>query len=321
MNGTKKTLLLGLLAAAALLPSPPARAGEGEGVKPAGVPAAAPAAAPGPATEGEKDPPPAEEPAEEFEPGPALRAGDSLEISVFNHPELSRTSMVQTDGTVALPFLGKVQAAGRTVDTIAKDITASLRRDYKLRDPRVSVAIASFGERTVYILGRVSSAGAHPLTLSRPLTLIQLISLAGGYQEDADRSRIRIQRTDEKGRRRVLTVDLSGVDREGDMSSDIPLEDGDTVFVPRTEEVSVLGQVGTPGAFIIKAGQSLTLLRAIARAGGFTRLAKPSSVVWVRKTREGLQTRTVDMDAILEGQAEDPEVRPGDVLFVPERAF
>ncbi|NJN05628.1 MAG: hypothetical protein HC814_03510, partial [Rhodobacteraceae bacterium] len=143
---------------------------------------------------------------------------------------------------------------------------------------------------------------------ARALTLLQSISLTGGYMDDADRGRIRIQRTDPSGERRVLTVDLTGVEVDGDMSRDIPLEDGDTVFVPRAEEVSVLGQVGAPGTFIIPSGQPPTLLRAIARTGGFTRLAKQSAVVWIRKTREGGKPTVVDADASDEdAEIEDAE--------------
>jgi protein involved in polysaccharide export with SLBB domain len=145
--------------------------------------------------------------------------------------------------------------------------------------------------------------------------------MAGGFEEDADRSRIIVQRINPDGTRQIVTVNLSGVERSGDMSQDIGLGDRDLVFVPRADEVSVLGQVTSPGSFVMKAGRALTLLRAIAQSGGFTRLARPASIVWVRKSGDGVQTVTVDAEAILQGRDSDPELSPGDILFVPERAW
>jgi polysaccharide export outer membrane protein len=250
-----------------------------------------------------------------------VKPGDTLDVSVFGHPELSRVGSVQPDGAVSLPFLGRVVAKGRTVDDIGREIAGALERDYNLRDPRVSVAVASFGVRSVFVLGRVRQSGSHEISLNRPLSLLQLVSLSGGFQEDADRSRILIQRLREDGTRVVFTVDLTGVERSGDLRNDRLLQDGDTVVVPRAEEVSVLGQVNRPGSFVMRADRPLTLLRAIAEAEGFTRLARPAAIVWMRKSPSGVLTATVDADAILAGDGEDPPVEPGDVLFVPERAW
>ncbi len=250
-----------------------------------------------------------------------VKPGDTLDISVFGHPELSRVVTVQPDGSISYPFLGRLAVRGRATDDISRSIAGALEKDYGLREPRVSVAVATFGARSVYVLGRVKQAGAHEFPPARPLTLLQLLSVAGGFEEDADRSRVLVQRAGEDGTRTVLPVDLTAVERSGDMSGDIELRDGDTVFVPRTEEVSVLGQVNRPGQFVPRGGTPLTVLRAVARAEGFTRLARPSAVVWIRKTREGARSVTVDAEAILEGKAPDPALSPGDILFVPERAF
>ena len=284
----------------------------------------------GPASAAEDPPAPKAPPASAApaDPVPAgdgkeglVKPGDTLDISVFGHPELSRVVTVQPDGSISFPFLGRLPVRGRTSDDLARTIGGALEKDYGLREPRVSVAVATFGARSVYVLGRVKNAGSHEMPPSRPLTLLQLLSLAGGFEEDADRGRVLVQRTGEDGLRTVLTVDLTGVEKSGDMSADIDLRDGDTVFVPRTEEVSVLGQVNRPGQFVARGGGGLTVLRAIARAEGFTRLARPAAVVWIRKGRDGVRTVTVDADAILEGKAPDPAVSPGDILFVPERAF
>ena len=129
-----------------------------------------------------------------------------------------------------------------------------------------------------------------------------------------------VQRT-VKDARVVTRVDLTGVERDGNMDRDVELRDGDTVYVPKAREVAVLGRVNRPGSFVMPAGAPLTILGAIARAEGMTRLAKSGAVIWHHNTRKGLTKMTIDVDEILEGDAVDRTLSPGDVLFVPERMF
>ncbi|NUN51559.1 MAG: polysaccharide biosynthesis/export family protein, partial [Planctomycetaceae bacterium] len=286
-----------------------------------GEPAPAPAAAP-PGGAGKGEAPPSGGLRVLEGGGAVIRAGDTLDISVFGHAELSKEAKVQPDGTIYYPFLGQVVVKGEKVGTVSEAIAAALERDLRLRLPKVSVAVTSFAPRTVFILGRVASSGSHEIPVTQPLSLLQLVSLAGGFLEDADRARILVQRIDEKtGGKGTLVFNLAGMEKSGDLSGDPVLQDQDTVIVPKAEEISVIGQVTDPGTFYASEGVALTLLRAVARAKGFTRLGKSSAVIWKRKTARGFETQTVDADAIIEGTAPDPVLGPGDVLFVPERAW
>jgi polysaccharide export outer membrane protein len=251
----------------------------------------------------------------------AVRAGDTLDVSVFNQAELSRVVQVQPDGSISLPFIGTLRAEGRTGDAIGAEVAAMLGEKYSLKDPRVSVNFSAFAARSVYVMGRVRQSGVYAIPQNRPLTLLQAIAQAGGFEEDADPSRVEVRRMAPDGAPTAIRVDLTGVERDGSFENDVALEDGDTVFVPQFDEVRVLGQVNRPGSFFPRAGKPLTLLGAISRAEGFTRLAKPSATVWIRKAAGGVRTVSVDVDGILAGAGGDPVLEPGDVVFVPERTW
>jgi polysaccharide export outer membrane protein len=274
------------------------------------------------------EPPPApapENPVRPLEQGGApsnvrLRIGDTLSVAVFNHPELSAAVMIQPDGTLTFHFVGRIAAAGETVDTVTSRIAAALERVHSLREPIVSVALTDVADRTVYILGRVRSSGSHDLPESRPLTLLQLVAMAGGFEDDADRGRVYLHRGI-GATRTVRAVDLTGVERDGSAANDISVDDGDTVYVPRSEEVSVLGEVNSPGSFTTRSGKPWTALAAIAQAKGFTRYADKGEILWIREGNRGNRVDRLNADRILRGQDPDPQVAPGDLLFVTERAW
>ncbi len=250
---------------------------------------------------------------------PPLRAGDLIDLAVFDRADLSTTATVQPDGTISLHFVGRIPAAGRLPAEVAADVAAGLELVHSLKALRVSLAVRTPAPRAVYILGRVRSPGSHPLP-NRPLTALQLVALAGGFEDDADRGRVYLHR-DGNGGRAVLTLDLTGVESSGSVANDIAVEDGDTVFVPRAEEVSVIGEVNLPGPFIPRAGAPLTVLSALSKARGFTRYADKGDVLWIRGSGATRKVQRLDAARILRGDAPDPEVLPGDVLFVTERAW
>ncbi|MFO0983937.1 MAG: polysaccharide biosynthesis/export family protein [Planctomycetota bacterium] len=247
-----------------------------------------------------------------------IKAGDALDVLVFGHPELSRVVPVQPDGAIAYPFIGRLVVTGKSVDEIAQAVAQALEGGYSMRDPKVSVAIASFSARTVFVVGQVTNSGAHPLPMGRPLTLLQLVALAGGFKDDADRGRLRLYRYQDR-QRVERTVDLTRIEQAGLFAEDLELHDGDTVYVPRADDVAVLGQVNVPGSFVMRSGAPLSVLRAIAQAKGFTRLADQGDVLWVRTVDQQRRVMHLDTSDILKGNAEDPVMSPGDILYVTER--
>ncbi|MCX7704408.1 MAG: SLBB domain-containing protein, partial [Planctomycetota bacterium] len=102
---------------------------------------------------------------------------------------------------------------------------------------------------------------------------------------------------------------------------DIPLLPGDVVIVGKTRQVYVLGCVNKPGGYNIGEGTE-TLTKIIAQAGGLTRIAARSSIRVLRSEEEGrLKIIRIDIEAVFEGKLMDPQLKEGDVIYVPESLF
>ena len=120
-----------------------------------------------------------------------LWTGDTLDISVSTAPELSRADVIiAPDGKVQIPFVGTVQAAGRTVDGLQAEITEGLRGE--LRDPRVFVAATEFASQQVFISGQVAQPGIQPLP--GQIGPLQAITMAGGFTNAANPEQVIIMR-------------------------------------------------------------------------------------------------------------------------------
>lgn len=125
---------------------------------------------------------------QEVPAGYTLAQGDVLSINVFDEPDLSFDKVPITDtGTIPFPFVGDVQASGRTVSQIQAAIVAGLKPDY-LVDPKVTVSIAEY--RPFYISGEVTKPGGIPYQPG--LTLRQAITIAGGFTERASQTRFTV---------------------------------------------------------------------------------------------------------------------------------
>lgn len=226
-----------------------------------------------------------------------IGSGDIVSVFVFDHPELTvplaegeRTGgfAVQSDGTFNYPFIGAVQARGRTVDEIRKDIAARL--DKFIPEPQVDVRIASFNSERVVVGGEVASPTTQSIT-SWPLTILEAINGAGGLTENADASRIVVRRKGES-----YLVNLDGFLKAKSGSSNPILFGGDVVSVPRKRraEVYVLGEVGQP-ATVDVSDEQVSLTQALARQGGIDEVRANASGVFVFRG-EGSQTTIYRVD-------------------------
>ncbi|HKV26052.1 MAG TPA: SLBB domain-containing protein [Candidatus Acidoferrum sp.] len=117
----------------------------------------------------------------------------------------------------------------------------------------------------------------------------------------------------------TITVNLYQLMEAGNLKSNISLQAGDVVTVPHAGIVYVMGAVTRPGGFVLSNDrEQLNVLKILALAGGFTRTAKTNRAVVIRKDAQG-QQRTVELDLkkILNRQAEDVQLEPSDILYVP----
>ncbi len=157
----------------------------------------------------------------------AILPGDMLHISVWGDDKLDRNVRVLPDGAISFPLVGRIEAAGTSVDGLREQLTARISEF--VPEPEVSVSVVDAMGSQVYVLGNVNSPGA--FGLRAPLTVTRVLALAGGLNAFADTNDIRIIRGD-GGRQRILKVDYDELLNGRDLSSNHLLSAGDTVLVP-----------------------------------------------------------------------------------------
>ena len=246
-----------------------------------------------------------------------IGAKDLLEISVFEVPELNITVRVSENGMITLPLLGDVQAAGLNRADLEKRIAAMLEKSY-LRNAQVTIFIKEFQSKKVSIMGAVKNPGM--LDLIGRQSLLQVISMAGGLSEQASDTVV-IFRQFKSGPGLSLTIRLDELLLKANPRYNIPIFPGDIINVPGSQflDIYVFGQVKNPGAVRMKMGSDqVTLLRAIAQAGGFSDRARRGKVQ-VTRTENGVEKKIhIDVKEILDGGRKDFVLQAFDVIFVPE---
>jgi polysaccharide export outer membrane protein len=118
----------------------------------------------------------------------------------------------------------------------------------------------------------------------------------------------------------LITINLNDLLETGDTKNNIPLQAGDVVTIPHAGVVYVLGAVNKPGGYVLSNDRAqLTTMKVLSLAGGSTRVAKMDHAVIIRKDSQGKQTETeVDLGKVLKMQAEDLQMRPSDILYIPD---
>lgn len=245
--------------------------------------------------------------------GPDYRIGtdDVLAISVWDQKDLDQVVSVRPDGKISLPLVGEMEVGGLTVADLAARLTAQYSKT--VRGAQVTVSVREIRSRTVFFLGGVVRPG--PMQLTQELTVLQALSSVGGPIATADLESAFVLR----GQKRI-PVNLLTILQKGDMSQNVNLQPGDTVVVPNADSVYVLGEVKTPGQ--VKYTKGLTVMTAIAGAGGFTPLASARRVTVVRGDGAKREVLRVNVNDIMsDPEYRDVPLKPNDVITVPQRLF
>ncbi|HTC87389.1 MAG TPA: polysaccharide biosynthesis/export family protein [Bryobacteraceae bacterium] len=156
-----------------------------------------------------------------------IGSDDELEIIVWTQPQLSGKVTVASDGTIAMPLIGRVPAAGLTPDQLKADLEKRYAR--YVHGANATVRVSDPASHVFYVLGEVNKPGVFKLHSGEVLS--QALAEAGGLGEFADAGKIRILRHKEN-ETVVLTINYYMVGSGGDVSADVPVEPGDTVQVP-----------------------------------------------------------------------------------------
>ncbi len=261
-----------------------------------------------------------------------IRVGDSIDIRVFGHPEFSSRSRVQADGKLVLSLGGRITAAGLTEAELEGAAAVVLARAARLQNLAVRAMIVDRRPGRVYFLGAVKQPSAVALPEERRMTLSQALAVVGGFAAGAERRKVRILRRSPEGElRAVLQVDVEKLSTAASVEEaqraaeeeDPILEDGDTVVVDTQKRIYIMGEVRAPGLYWAPPGEKLTIMRALTMAGWLGEYPKSSAVRLLRESEDPeaggkVECIQVDVRNVKRGRAKDVEVKPGDMIYVPE---
>ena len=157
-----------------------------------------------------------------------LHQGDTVLVTVWGEDKLKQQVVVLPDSSITLPLAGRIEVGELSTPEVEQLIAEKLKK-YLKQDPVVTVVIISLEGNRAYVMGKVMKPG--PLIISGPITVLQAISIAGGFDKFADESGIKIIRAKPDGQG-VLPVHYNDIISGKDMSTNIQLKAGDTIVVP-----------------------------------------------------------------------------------------
>ena len=236
---------------------------------------------------------------------------DVLVVTSYDQSDLSGRFAVETDGTFTYPMLGRVRAGGMSLRQFEASLRLELVTRGFFRNPQVTVAVDQYRSQKIYVLGEVRKPGVH--AVSGTMRLVEALALADSTLPTAGTEVVIIPASDDATRApedRVVRISLAEL-QSGNIALNVPLNDGDTILVPRAEEVYVFGEVKSPGAYPLRQ-EDMTVLQALSLAGGVTDRGATGRIEIVRVV-DGEQTEVrADLSDVVE---------PGDTVVVPERYF
>jgi polysaccharide export outer membrane protein len=236
--------------------------------------------------------------------------GDELEVTVYGAQDLSGHTRVSADGNISLPLIGYVRIAGLSGSEAEAAIEAVLRQNNVVNNPQVSVYVKEYTSSGISVAGEVTKPGFYSAV--GPHRLFDVLQAAGGPTDKAANKVI----ISHRGQKDATTLSISKNPAEM-TASNVELQPGDTVVVPRAGIVYVLGEVTRPGGYVLNSSGGISVLQVVAVAGGPTHLASAGKTRLLRHTENGFQEQQIDVTKLLRGKAHDVSLRDEDILFVP----
>jgi Periplasmic protein involved in polysaccharide export len=250
---------------------------------------------------------------------------DTLEVTVFRHPELSLTVNVAPDGTIRLPRIDDttIPVVCKTERELANDI-AKLYKERLLKNPFVNVRAVEQRSQSFAVIGAVEKPGS--FYLNRKIRLLELLAFAGGPSAEKAGTKLIVART---GSRSVCRQETDA-ESQGMIlyqynikdvlqgKQDLLMQPGDIVSVLDADVVYVYGNVNKQGP--IKLTRPLTLRQAISSAEGFAPASKKDKIRIIRQ-KEGTtewQEIVFNLKDIETGKVQDPFLQPNDIVAVSE---
>lgn len=259
-----------------------------------------------------------------------LRVGDKVEIQVFNGSsvaaEINKVLTVPANGQVSLPPVGRIELLDRTVFEVQQEVADKFKSGGFFANPNVGCVVVEFEPRPVFLMGAIQ--GQVFLPIHRNMRILEVLAKAGNIPATrADFTKVRVRRFYPDGRSANFEVNVEDILERNQDQQNVVIFENDIIIVPRLETttpqaadwVYVIGKVHTPGRQpIIKGKTAFTLTKLIAICGDFQEFADRTKIKVIRSTPTGREQFVIDFDEILDGDRPDFEMRPDDLVFVPE---
>lgn len=256
---------------------------------------------------------------------------DQITVRIFAASDIPDNPVqIDNDGSVTLPMIGRVRAAGLTVEQLQANLVTAYKKYFK--NPQVTVEVTDFRSQPVSVAGNVTKPGIVQLRGNR--NLMEVIGQAGGLRADAGDS-VLITRnlsegpipvagafTDPTGKYSVAHINIRSIMSGKDPEGNIQIKPHDVVTVPRARLIYVLGDVGRPGGYVLTDNETMSVTKAIALAGGWSKMAALGSARVLRA--DGQSTREqipANIKKIMQNKAPDLQMQPDDILYVPNSAW
>ena len=231
--------------------------------------------------------------------GYVLGPGDVIEVSVVGRDEYRGRVQVQTDGTIDLPYIKTVRAAGKTVLDLRNTVRTMLNQGGFYIDPAVSVIVTTYASRHVTVLGEVGTPGLLPV--DKAYRLSEILAKVGGARGTGDDQ---VVLTHADGRQERLSV---GRVASGGLADDPFVNPDDKIYIAPSATFYIYGQVNAAGSYKLEPG--MTLRMVLARGGGLTDRGSDRKI---KVFRDGKEVDHIDLSMPIEGR---------DTVVVGERFF
>jgi len=237
-----------------------------------------------------------------------LGFGDGVRVTVFQYPDLTTETRISQSGTIAFPLIGEVKIGGLTTTAAGNEIARQLKRGKYMLNPQVTVVMTELRSRQVSVLGQVNKPGRYALD-ETSAKLTDVIALAGGVSDvGADTVSLVLNRD---GKTERIEIDLATMVRTGDLSKNIDIRNGDTIYVQRAPVFYIYGEVRRAGSYRFE--NNMTVMQAISLGGGFTERATERGINVSRRGPDGKLQR-VEVGLM-------DRVQPDDVIHIKEGWF
>ena len=241
-------------------------------------------------------------------PEPVLGVGDVIRITVYQNPDLSTEARISENGQINFPLIGTVTVGGLSIAQAQALIEKRLRDGGFVLKPQVTIQTVQIKSSQISILGQVGKPGRYPIEIvgSR---VSEMIAAAGGVLPAGADVVTLVGSRD--GKPVKIDIDLPLVLQQGRADLDVPVENGDIIYVDRAPTFYMYGEVQRPGQLRLERG--MTLMQALAQAGGLTPRGTERGIKVHRKDESGA-VKVFDM------KMNDPVLRD-DVIYVKESLF